>query len=118
MFIVRHIIRIMRQNRCRDMLPRRIPTGEDLDGLAVEWIAHKNGCGVCRVEVGIVNLKGLSFALGMFFKPNHAIPARFKSLADYPPTLAMAEACGRVAAAFASQATASGAGPASASDSF
>ena len=85
------IIRIMRANRCNDMLPRYVPVGEDW-GDAEEWIANKTGYGPCRVEVGVVQLKALAFSLAMFFKPNRASPVQFKCLADYPPVLAMAKA--------------------------
>jgi len=85
------ILRIMRANRCNDMLPRHIPVGEDW-GEAEEWIASKPGYGACRVEVGIVRLKTFAFALGMFFKPREVVGSDFKCLADYPPVLAMARA--------------------------
>jgi len=86
------IIRILRANRCNDMLPRFIPVGEDW-GEAAEWIANKTGYGQCRVEVGIVQLEKFAFSLCVFFKPNAPVPNRFKCLADYPPVLAMAHAC-------------------------
>ena len=85
------IVRIMRASRCNDMLPRYIPVGEDW-GDAAEWIANKTGYGRCRVEVAIVQLRDRAYALGMFFRPREAVPARFKCLADYPPVLAMASA--------------------------
>jgi len=87
------IIRIMRFNRCRDMLPRYIPVGEDNTAEAEQWIAHKHGYGTCRVEVGIVRTSDVTFAVGLFFEPREQIAAPFKSLADYPPILATAEAC-------------------------
>jgi len=34
-----------------------------------------------------------SYAIALFFKPRHNPEATFKSLADYPPVLAAAEAC-------------------------
>ncbi len=43
------IIRIMRAQRCNQMLPRYIPIGEDW-GNAAEWIASKSGSGKCRVD--------------------------------------------------------------------
>lgn len=85
------IIRIMRANRCNDMLPRYVPVGEDW-GDAEQWIANKTGYGQCRVEVGVVQLEATAFALSMFFKPNGQVPAPSKCLADYPPVLAMAKA--------------------------
>lgn len=87
------ILSILRQNQCRDMLPRRLPVGEDHEGDAPEWIAHKQGCGPCRVEVGIVHTREIVYAMALFFKPRHPLPARCKSLAEYPPTLAAAEGC-------------------------
>ncbi len=87
------IIRIMRFNRCTDMLPRYIPVGEDHLAVSEQWIAHKNGYGVCRVEVGIVRLYDVEFALGLFFQPRLPVNADYKCLADYPPVSAMAEAC-------------------------
>jgi beta-lactamase class A len=86
------IIRILRAQRCNDMLPRYIPVGEDW-GDASTWIANKTGYGACRVEVGIVKAEDTVFSLAMFFKPNQRHQASFKCLADYPPVLAMANAC-------------------------
>ena len=75
------IIRILRAQRCNDMLPRYIPVGEDW-GNAKNWIANKTGYGACRVEVGIVKSDALTFSLAMFFKP-HTPPAhRLKSVID------------------------------------
>lgn len=87
------ILRIMRFNRCTDMLPRYIPVGEDMGGDAEEWIAHKQGYGTCRVEVGVVCTKPIAYAIGLFFNPRLNPPAAHKCLADYPPVLAAAEAC-------------------------
>jgi beta-lactamase class A len=86
------IIRILRAQRCNDMLPRFIPVGEDW-GQANTWIANKTGYGECRVEVGIVKAATATFSLAMFFKPHKAPPHRLKSISDYPPVLAMAHAC-------------------------
>ncbi|MBM80857.1 MAG: hypothetical protein CMJ78_09710 [Planctomycetaceae bacterium] len=86
------IIRILRAQRCNDMLPRYIPVGEDW-GSAKTWIANKTGYGACRVEVGIVKAQDVTFSLAMFFKPNGRVRLRTKCLADYPPVLAMAKAC-------------------------
>ena len=61
-------------------------------GEAAAWIDNKTGYGQCRVEVGIVSIKGLAFSLGLFFTPNTRVVTQFKCLADYPPVLAMAEA--------------------------
>ena len=86
------IIRIMRAQRCNDMLPRYIPVGEDW-GNAKSWIANKTGYGACRVEVGVVRTTEVTFSLAMFFKPHQPPSNRLKCLADYPPVLAMADAC-------------------------
>ena len=86
------IIRILRAQRCNDMLPRYIPVGEDW-GQAQTWIANKTGYGECRVEVGLIKSEAATLALAMFFKPHKAPAHRLKSLADYPPVLAMAHAC-------------------------
>jgi beta-lactamase class A len=86
------IIRMLRAQRCNDMLPRYIPVGEDW-GDAGTWIANKTGYGRCRVEVGVVNADDATFALAMFFEPNAPVPNALKCLADYPPVLAMAHAC-------------------------
>ncbi len=86
------IIRILRAQRCNDMLSRFIPVGEDW-GQANTWIANKTGYGECRVEVGIVKAATVTFSLAMFFKPQKAPPHRLKSISDYPPVLAMAHAC-------------------------
>ena len=86
------IIRIMRAQRCNDMLPRYIPVGEDW-GDAKSWIANKTGYGACRVEVGVVRTAEVTFSLAMFFKPHQPPRNRLKCLADYPPVLAMADAC-------------------------
>ena len=86
------IIRIMRAQRCNDMLPRHVPVGEDW-GEAKSWIANKTGYGACRVEVGVVRTAEVTFSLAMFFKPHQPPRNRLKCLADYPPVLAMAEAC-------------------------
>ena len=93
------IIRILRAQRCNDMLPRYIPVGEDW-GDASTWIANKTGYGACRVEVGIVKAADVTFALAMFFKPHHPPRNRLKCLADYPPVLAMAKACRAVYESF------------------
>ena len=93
------IIRILRAQRCNDMLPRYIPVGEDW-GNARTWIANKTGYGACRVEVGIVKTDDVAFSLAMFFKPNKAPRNRLKCLADYPPILAMAKACHAVYQSF------------------
>lgn len=89
------IIRIMRAQRCNDMLARYIPVGEDW-GQAPAWIANKTGYGECRVEVGLVKDAAVTLALAMFFKPNAPLPQRFKSTSDYPPVLAMAHGCDAV----------------------
>jgi beta-lactamase class A len=94
------IIRILRAQRCNDMLPRFIPVGEDW-GSAKTWIANKTGYGRCRVEVGIVSSAEAKFSLAMFFKPNQPPRNRLKCLADYPPVLAMARACEAVYQTFA-----------------
>ena len=86
------IIRILRAQRCNDMLPRYIPVGEDW-GQAPNWIANKTGYGECRVEVGLVKTADLTLSLSMFFKPHQPPPHRLKSISDYPPVLAMAHAC-------------------------
>ena len=86
------IIRILRAQRCNDMLPRYIPVGEDW-GEAETWIANKTGYGACRVEVGIVKAEEVTFSLAMFFKPHQPPEHRLKCVADYPPVLAMAKAC-------------------------
>ncbi len=86
------MIRILRAQRCNDMLPRFIPVGEDW-GEAKTWIANKTGYGECRVEVGIVKAATVAFSLAMFFKPHKAPPHNLKSISDYPPVLAMAHAC-------------------------
>ena len=75
-----------------DMIGRFIPVGEDW-GDAARWIASKSGYGSSRVEVAIVHADSATFSLGIFFRPNEAPPAEFKSLADYPPVLAMAHGC-------------------------
>ena len=93
------IIRILRAQRCNDMLPRYIPVGEDW-GNAKTWIANKTGYGACRVEVGIVKAATAAFTLAMFFKPNKPVSNRLKCLADYPPVLAMAKACHAVYQSF------------------
>ena len=98
--ICEEIIRILRAQRCNDMLPRHIPVGEDW-GAAKTWIANKTGYGACRVEVGIVKTNAVTFSLAMFFKPHDPPRNRLKCLADYPPVLAMAEACHAVYASFA-----------------
>ena len=94
------VVRIMRASRCNDMLPRYVPVGEDW-GDAADWIANKTGYGRCRIEVGLVHRGGTTIALAMFYRPAEAIGTRFKCLADYPPVLAMANACRIVAAHFA-----------------
>ncbi|HAA72440.1 MAG TPA: hypothetical protein DCE55_25100 [Planctomycetaceae bacterium] len=86
------IIRIMRAQRCNDMLPRYVPVGEDW-GNAKSWIANKTGYGACRVEVGVVKTAEVTFSLAMFFRPHQPPANRLKCLADYPPVLAMAAAC-------------------------
>lgn len=86
------IIRILRAQRCNDMLPRYIPVGEDW-GTAPMWIANKTGYGECRVEVGLVKSEATTLSLAMFFKPHKPPAHRLKSLSDYPPVLAMAHAC-------------------------
>ena len=86
------IIRILRAQRCNDMLPRYIPVAEDW-GEAETWIANKTGYGACRVEVGIVKTHELSFSMAMFFQPHEPPKNHLKCLADYPPVLAMAKAC-------------------------
>ena len=86
------IIRILRAQRCNDMLPRYVPVGEDW-GDAQNWIANKTGYGECRVEVGLIKSGSLLLALAMFFRPHKSPPHRLKSLADYPPVLAMAHGC-------------------------
>jgi len=88
----REIVRILRAQRCNDMLPRFIPVGEDW-GEAENWIANKTGYGQCRVEVGVVKVDELLFSLAMFFRPNGLVSWNRKCLADYPPVLAMAEGC-------------------------
>ena len=93
------IMRILRAQRCNDMLARFIPVGEDW-GEAEDWIANKTGYGTCRVEAGIVKKGDLVFSLAMFFKPLRRTPVVFKSLADYPPVLAMAEGCRAVYESF------------------
>lgn len=85
------VIRIMRANRMNDMLGRVLPVGEDW-GDAPEWIASKIGYGRCRAEVGAVHLAGRTWAIGIFFCPRTPLPLFTKSLADYPPVLAVAEA--------------------------
>jgi len=85
------IIRILRAQRCNDMLPRYIPVGEDW-GESETWIANKTGYGACRVEVGIVKAERVTFSVAMFFKPHDPPRNRRKCLADYPPVLAMANA--------------------------
>jgi len=94
------IIRILRAQRCNDMLPRRLPVGEDW-GDAETWIANKTGYGRCRVEVGVVQLKEKAYSLGMFFRPDQSPKCTTKCLADYPPVLAMASACHELYKAFA-----------------
>lgn len=86
------IIRILRAQRCNDMLPRYIPVGEDW-GNATTWIANKTGYGRCRVDVGVVKTDDVTFAMAMFFEPNASVSNALKCLADYPPVLAMACAC-------------------------
>lgn len=93
------IIRILRAQRCNDMLPRFLPVGEDW-GKADQWIANKTGYGPCRVEVGIVHTRDLTYAMAMFFEPNDVVKWDRKCLADYPPVLAMAHACRAVFDAF------------------
>ncbi|MEY4938835.1 MAG: hypothetical protein RIQ93_570 [Verrucomicrobiota bacterium] len=94
------IIRIMRAQRCNDMLARYLPVGEDW-GQASTWIANKTGYGQCRVEVGIVKSAAVTLSLGMFFKPKTLPRHRSKSMSDYPPVLAMAHACDAVYRHFA-----------------
>ena len=86
------IIRILRAQRCNDMLPRFLPVGEDW-GEAPAWIANKTGYGRCRVEVGFVRADGRELALAVFFEPRTAPDWNRKCLADYPPVLAVAHAC-------------------------
>jgi len=86
------IIRILRAQRCNDMLPRYIPVGEDW-GRATTWIANKTGYGRCRVEVGVVKSAAATFSMAMFFEPDTPVPHALKCLADYPPVLAMAHSC-------------------------
>ena len=86
------IIRIMRAQRCNQMLPRYIPIGEDW-GNAPEWIASKSGSGKCRADTGIVHTRECVFSIAVFFKPNERIRPRFKCQADHPPDLAVAKAC-------------------------
>jgi hypothetical protein len=86
------IIRILRAQRCNDMLPRYIPVGEDW-GNATTWIANKTGYGRCRVDVGMVKTDVVTFSLAVFFEPNARVPNTLKCLADYPPVLAMAYSC-------------------------
>lgn len=86
------VIRIMRAQRCNDMLPRFLPVGEDW-GDAEQWIANKTGYGPCRVEVGVVHTHEMTYALAMFFKPDGVNEWSHKCLADYPPVLAMAHGC-------------------------
>jgi beta-lactamase class A len=95
------IIAIMRAQRVNDMLPRYLPVGEDW-GDSRHWIASKTGYGHCRVEVGIVHGPEARFALAMFFQPRLAPRWNSKCLADYPPVLAMAQACRAVYAAVGS----------------
>ena len=94
------IIRILRAQRCNDMLPRYIPVGEDW-GQAKTWIANKTGYGECRVEVGIIKSEAATLSLAMFFQPHKSPPHRLKSISDYPPVLAMAHACKAVYDSFA-----------------
>ncbi|MCE9607294.1 MAG: class A beta-lactamase-related serine hydrolase [Planctomycetia bacterium] len=94
------IIRILRAQRCNDMLARYIPVGEDW-GNAPTWIANKTGYGECRVEVGIVKSAVLTMSLSVFFKPHKSPPHRLKSMSDYPPVLAVAHACQAVYEHFA-----------------
>lgn len=86
------IIRILRAQRVNDMMARYIPVGEDW-GAAEQWIANKTGYGECRVDVGLIKTKSLVLSLAVFFRPNKAPPHRLKSMSDYPPVLAAAEAC-------------------------
>jgi beta-lactamase class A len=86
------IIRILRAQRCNDMLPRFIPVGEDW-GDAETWIANKTGYGACRVDVGIVKTEEVAYSQAMFFEPHQPPINRTKCLADYPPVLAMAAGC-------------------------
>ncbi len=94
------IIRIMRAQRCNDMLARYLPVGEDW-GQAPTWIANKTGYGQCRVDVGIVKSAAVTLSLAMFFKPTAPPRHRAKSMSDYPPVLAMAHACEAVYRHFA-----------------
>jgi beta-lactamase class A len=86
------IIRILRAQRVNDMMARYIPVGEDW-GTAEQWIANKTGYGECRVDVGLIKTKSLVLSLAVFFRPNKPPPHRVKSMSDYPPVLAAAEAC-------------------------
>lgn len=86
------IIRILRAQRVNDMMARYIPVGEDW-GAAEQWIADKTGYGECRVDVGLIKTKSLVLSLAVFFRPNKPPPHRLKSMSDYPPVLAAAEAC-------------------------
>ena len=95
----REIIRILRAQRCNDMLPRFVPVGEDW-GDAENWIANKTGYGRCRVEVGVVKAGDLIYAMAMFFRPDRVQSNQFKCLADYPPVLAMAHGCRAVYESF------------------
>ncbi|MDP6118479.1 MAG: serine hydrolase [Planctomycetota bacterium] len=86
------IIRILRAQRCNDMLPRYIPVGEDW-GEAETWIANKTGYGQCRVDIGIVKTSESIYSQAMFFRSHEPPKNLLKCLADYPPVLAMANAC-------------------------
>lgn len=87
------IIRIMRFNRDNDMMPRYIPFGEDHLASRERWTAHKQGYGPCRVEAGLIHEPERTIAVGISYEPNEPVGSVAKSLADYPPVLAVAEAC-------------------------
>ena len=91
----KEIIRILRAQRCNDMMPRYIPVGEDW-GHARTWIANKTGYGTCRVDAGLVQTQEMALSLALFFKPHQAPRNHLKCLADYPPVLAMAQASSAV----------------------
>ncbi len=86
------IIRILRAQRCNDMLPRYLPVGQDW-GQADTWIANKTGYGSCIVEAGIVKDSNAVFALGASFRPDQYVSSPFKSVSDQPSILAVAALC-------------------------
>jgi len=86
------ILKILRAQRCNEMLPRFIPIGEEW-GVADEWIASKTGYNGCAVDTGIVHTQHCTFSLAVFFRLNEYVKPRYKCLADHPRVVAVAEAC-------------------------